>query len=80
MSCSSTTCASKSIETGNPARLPFGLAWPVPNPFAVLAKAGRMHERWRQRQCLLELDDRLLPDIGISRREVREQARKPFWK
>ncbi|MGH9805747.1 MAG: DUF1127 domain-containing protein [Terriglobia bacterium] len=39
-----------------------------------------MHERWRQRQRLLELDDHLLADIGVSRREALEEAHKPFWK
>jgi len=36
-------------------------------------------ERWRQRQALLELDDRLLRDIGISREQAIQEADKPFW-
>ena len=39
-----------------------------------------MHERWRQRQALMELDDRLLADIGISRDERRAELEKPFWR
>ena len=38
------------------------------------------HERWRQRQALLRLDDHLLKDIGVSRAEAEEEAVKPFWK
>lgn len=80
MSCGSTTCTSKSIQTNNPTRPLVGPAWSVPNPFVTLTKIGLMHERWRQRQRLLELDDRLLADIGVSRREALEEAHKPFWK
>jgi uncharacterized protein YjiS (DUF1127 family) len=39
-----------------------------------------MHDRWRQRQALLDLDDRLLRDIGITREQAKREARKPFWK
>jgi len=45
-----------------------------------MRKIGFMRERWRQRQQLLELDDRLLADIGLSRRDAQMEARKPFWK
>lgn len=36
----------------------------------------------RKRQCrrLLELDDRLLDDIGVSREQALAEARKPFWR
>jgi len=39
-----------------------------------------MHDRWQQRQALLDLEDRLLDDIGITREEAERQARKPFWR
>jgi uncharacterized protein YjiS (DUF1127 family) len=39
-----------------------------------------MHERWRQRQRLSELDDRMLADIGLTRDEARAEVTKPFWK
>ena len=39
-----------------------------------------MHEHWRQRQALAELDDRMLGDIGLTRDEVRAEVTKPFWK
>jgi uncharacterized protein YjiS (DUF1127 family) len=38
-----------------------------------------MHARWQQRQDLLDLDDRLLTDIGVTRRQAELEARKPFW-
>lgn len=38
------------------------------------------HQRIRQRRHLLELDDRLLKDIGLSRADAWREWRKPFWK
>ncbi len=40
----------------------------------------RMHERWRQREELGELEDYLLRDIGITREQARREAGKPFWR
>ena len=37
-------------------------------------------QRYAHRQHLLELDDRLLDDIGFSRATARQEAAKPFWK
>jgi uncharacterized protein YjiS (DUF1127 family) len=37
------------------------------------------HERSRQRRHLLELDDHLLRDIGISREQAMREARKSYW-
>lgn len=37
-------------------------------------------ERSRQRRQLLELDEHLLKDIGISRSEAEQEGAKPFWK
>jgi uncharacterized protein YjiS (DUF1127 family) len=42
-------------------------------------KIGGWRERRRQRQALLELDDRLLKDIGLSRAAAMAEAKKPFW-
>jgi uncharacterized protein YjiS (DUF1127 family) len=79
MSCGSTTCTSPKSDSS--ATRPFSaLDWSVPNPFSVLGKIEFMHERWRQRQHLLALDDRLLADIGLSRREALREARKLFWR
>ena len=45
-----------------------------------LAALLRMHERWRQRQDLRELEDHLLRDIGITREQAQHEASKPFWR
>jgi uncharacterized protein YjiS (DUF1127 family) len=37
-------------------------------------------ERRGQRKALLELDDRMLADIGITRSEAIEEGTKPFWR
>ena len=37
-------------------------------------------DRYRQRQALARLDQRLLRDIGISAEQAREEARKPPWR
>ena len=34
----------------------------------------------RRRQALLDLSDRMLDDIGITREDAERIARKPFWK
>ncbi|WP_111731976.1 DUF1127 domain-containing protein [Roseovarius amoyensis] len=34
---------------------------------------------WRQRRALAHLDDSRLDDIGISRDEARQEARRPVW-
>jgi uncharacterized protein YjiS (DUF1127 family) len=39
----------------------------------------RMQVRSRQRRGLLELDDHMLADIGMSRREAELEGRKWFW-
>lgn len=40
----------------------------------------QFHERARQRQALMALDERLLKDIGISRADAQREASKPFWR
>ena len=39
----------------------------------------KWQERARQRYHLTALDDRTLKDIGLSRAEVYQEARKMFW-
>lgn len=41
---------------------------------------GRMRERARGRKLLLEMDARLLKDIGISRDVAAAEAAKPWWR
>ncbi len=51
------------------------------NPVArLLAIIVGWQQRYEARQHLLELDDRLLDDIGFSRAMARREAAKPFWK
>ncbi len=35
--------------------------------------------RRRDRRALIELDDRLLRDIGLDRLAARREAERPFW-
>ncbi|NYT61813.1 DUF1127 domain-containing protein [Alcaligenaceae bacterium] len=39
-----------------------------------------LQETQRQRRALSQLEDRELKDIGLSREEARDEARKLFWK
>lgn len=48
--------------------------------FRLWLQLEAWRERARQRRDLLELDDRLLKDIGISRADARREGGKPFWK
>lgn len=45
----------------------------------ALALLAVWSARARQRRALLELDDRSLDDIGITRAELEREAGKPFW-
>ena len=40
---------------------------------------ARWRERATQRRQLMELDERLLSDIGLSRADAVSEAEKPFW-
>ena len=55
-----------------------------PTPMSLLRRLGTAYrlicERYRQRRQLLEMDDRQLKDIGITREEAELEARKPIWK
>jgi len=46
----------------------------------VVATIATWIERNRMRRRLLNLDDRMLRDVGISRAEVHGEATKPFWR
>ncbi|MCY4311751.1 MAG: DUF1127 domain-containing protein [Rhodospirillaceae bacterium] len=46
---------------------------------AILEAIPEWRQRGEERRQLLELDERLLKDIGVSRAEAMEEARKPFW-
>jgi uncharacterized protein YjiS (DUF1127 family) len=41
---------------------------------------GLGRERYRQRRQLMEMDKRQLKDIGITRDQAEQEARKPIWR
>lgn len=45
---------------------------------------SRLIRKWigrsRQRHTLAGLDDRLLDDVGITRRQAAHEIAKPFWR
>ena len=76
MSCGSVTCNSTgNLEAASPS-FP-DLRWPWKNPLAWLAGIALRWERGYERRQLLELDDRLLADIGVSRTAAEEARRSP---
>lgn len=38
------------------------------------------HQRVRDRRALDQLDSHMLHDIGLSRADVEQEVRKPFWR
>ncbi|MFQ5785876.1 MAG: DUF1127 domain-containing protein [Alphaproteobacteria bacterium] len=86
MNVSRATCASAASyisRTGTLPRRPPEAALGAAVVGALVEFAEALHvwqERWRQRHRLLALDDRLLQDIGLSRSDAEEEARKPFWR
>ena len=78
MSCSSTACIS--IETIVPAPNRAFVHQGAERLIGWLEAISVMFSRRRQRQALLELDDHLLNDIGLTREQANKEARKPFWR
>jgi len=46
----------------------------------ALATLELWRRRTRERHALLSLDDHILRDVGLTRREVELEGRKPFWR
>ncbi|GBO83558.1 hypothetical protein A6779_11960 [Marinobacter adhaerens] len=46
---------------------------------SLIHKISRWHVNWRTRRQLARLPDFMLQDIGISRIDAEQEARKPFW-
>jgi uncharacterized protein YjiS (DUF1127 family) len=46
---------------------------------AAFDKLFTWMERARQRQALAALDNHLLKDIGLTRTDILDEVRKPFW-
>jgi uncharacterized protein YjiS (DUF1127 family) len=78
MSCGSTIGTSTSYIETAPRSFP-DRAWSWQVPFSWLARIALAWERRHQHEQLLELDDHLLADIGLSRQQAVEAAQKSFW-
>jgi uncharacterized protein YjiS (DUF1127 family) len=78
MSCGSTICTSTIYDL--PASPPFaGFERFWPNLLAWLTRTSSTCDQHYQRRQLLELDDRLLADIGVARDRAVEEACKSGW-
>jgi uncharacterized protein YjiS (DUF1127 family) len=61
----------------NPAAGKSAIAHAVTRLLAAIVDGQR---RARERDALAALDDRLLADMGLSRRVAEDETRKPFWR
>ncbi|WP_235911936.1 DUF1127 domain-containing protein [Mesorhizobium xinjiangense] len=63
--------------------LPFAVHRPRSDTMRRFRRAciavASAYDRWLQRQALAELDDRLLDDIGLTRRDVERECAKIVW-
>jgi uncharacterized protein YjiS (DUF1127 family) len=79
MPCANKNCLATTIDP-----VPTSLANSRrPRAFSLsywVALAIWCRERRRQRKALLDLDDRMLADVGITKAQAVEEASKPFWK
>ena len=78
MSCGSTICNStNNLEAASSSISDLRWSWKI--PLAWLAGIALRWERRYQCRQLLELDDHLLADIGLSRTAVEEVRRSPLY-
>jgi uncharacterized protein YjiS (DUF1127 family) len=78
MSCGSTICNStNNLEAASPSFPDLRGSWKI--PLAWLAGIVLGLERQYQYKELLQLDDRLLADIGVSRTAAEEVRRSPLY-
>ncbi len=52
----------------------------VQGSLAAYGALAAWSSREAQRRHLLELDERLLRDVGLSREDAEAEAAKPFWR
>lgn len=55
------------------------LAIRVPTPGAIVETFRFWLERNEERRRLMDLDERMLRDIGMTRGQATREAAKPFW-
>lgn len=60
-------------ENGSPAAT-------APNAPSGLSRWGLFWHRLHTRKALLDLTTEQLRDIGLSRKQAREEGLKPFWR
>jgi uncharacterized protein YjiS (DUF1127 family) len=78
MSCGSTTCNStNTLGAASPSFPDLRWSWKI--PLAWLTGIALGWERRCQYRQLLELDDRLLADMGLSRTAVEEVRRSSLY-
>lgn len=46
---------------------------------SLMTRIATWHRVWRERNRLLELDDRMLADLGLTREDATREASRPFW-
>ena len=81
MSCGSTQCSSSlSHSSFQPLAIPAPFTGWGRICWRIAARLLRLYDRQSQRRALLELDDRMLADIGLSREQAQTEGRKPFWR
>jgi len=69
----------------SPIRVPLSpRAIPAIRPASALTRAVvallDWNDRHRQRRMLLEMDERSLRDVGLTRTDAMHEADKPFWR
>lgn len=80
MSCGNTTCNLTHTLDAAAAACPFpAFGWLTKIPLAWLAGMALWWERRDQYRQLLELDDWLLADIGVSRDAIEEVRRSRLY-
>jgi uncharacterized protein YjiS (DUF1127 family) len=78
MSCGSTTCISATtLEATSPSFPDLERSWKIPH--ARLTGIALWLDRQYEYRQLLELDDHLLADIGLSRTDVEEVRRSHLY-
>jgi len=78
MPCGSTVYSStNTLDATSPSLRDLGWFWKI--PLAWLDRIATRWERHRQYKQLLQLDDRMLSDIGLSRTTVQEVRRSDLY-